>query len=54
MKRWKCTICGWIFDPKNGLPEKNIKPGTSFKDLPEDFRCPECGAMEKWFEELKE
>ena len=53
MIKWKCTICGWIYDPKYGLPEKNIKPGTSFEDIPEDFRCPECGAMKKWFKELK-
>lgn len=53
MTKWKCTLCGWIYDPQHGLPEKNIKPGTSFEDIPEDFRCPECGAMKKWFEVLK-
>jgi rubredoxin len=51
--KWKCTVCGWMYDEDAGLPEKGVGPGTPFKDLPEDFRCPECGAMKKWFEPVK-
>jgi rubredoxin len=49
MAKWKCGICGWIYDSELGLPEKNIEPNTPFESLLEDFRCPECGAMKKWF-----
>ena len=51
MTKMICTMCGWIYDPKVGFPEKGIEPGTSFDDLPDDFRCPTCGAMKKWFKE---
>ncbi len=44
MKKYVCNVCGWVYDPKVGLPEEGIDPGTSFEDLPEDFVCPECGA----------
>ncbi len=44
MEKYICDICGWIYDPMIGLIEKEIEPGTSFDDLPDDFICPECGA----------
>lgn len=52
MTKWKCSICGWIYELELGLPDMNIEPGTAFEDLPDTFRCPECGAMKKWFEVL--
>ena len=44
MKKYVCDVCGWIYDPAEGLPDEGIAPGTSFEDLPDDFICPECGA----------
>ena len=44
MKKYVCDVCGWIYDPKTGLPEEGIEPGTPFEDLPDDFVCPDCGA----------
>ena len=38
----RCDVCGWIYDPAQGLPDQGIAPGTSFADLPEDFICPIC------------
>jgi rubredoxin-NAD+ reductase len=43
MDKYVCDACGWVYDPKEGLPEENIEPGTSFEDLPDDFVCPICG-----------
>ncbi|MCP4581061.1 MAG: rubredoxin [candidate division Zixibacteria bacterium] len=43
MTKYVCDVCGWIYDPAVGLPDEGIEPGTSFKDLPDDFICPECG-----------
>lgn len=54
MSKWKCTICGWIYDPEIGLPEENIEPGIAFENLDDGFRCPPCGAMKKWFEVMKD
>lgn len=46
---WVCTVCGWMYDPKLGLPAKGIEPGTSFEDLPYDFVCPLCHAPKSDF-----
>jgi rubredoxin len=54
MTKYRCTICGWVYDPYVGVPEEYIKPGTPFENIHDKFRCPQCGAMKKWFEALKE
>ncbi|MBO8446617.1 MAG: rubredoxin [Bacteroidetes bacterium] len=43
MKKYRCTVCDWIYDPAVGDPEAGIEPGTAFEDLPEDWVCPLCG-----------
>ncbi len=52
MKKYKCTLCGYIYDPAAGDPENNVVPGTAFEDLPDDWTCPECGAEKTEFEPL--
>lgn len=49
MEKWECRICGYVYEPEKGDPEGNIKPGTSFEDLPDDWICPECGASKDEF-----
>ena len=49
MQKYICNVCGWIYDPEKGLPERGIKPGTKFEDLPGDFTCPECGVGKDQF-----
>jgi rubredoxin len=44
MEKYKCTICGYIYDPEQGEPSDGIEPGISFNDLPDDYECPVCGA----------
>ncbi len=51
--RYICNICGWIYDPATGVPTEGIKAGIDFKDLPEDFVCPECGVGKDQFTLLK-
>jgi len=50
MKKYKCTVCNYIYDPENGDPENGIKPGTSFEELPDDWTCPVCGVDKSLFE----
>jgi rubredoxin len=50
MKKYKCSICGYIYDPQAGDPDSNITPGTPFEKLPEDWVCPVCGANKSFFE----
>jgi rubredoxin len=51
MKKFKCTICGYIYDPDEGDPSSGIEPGLAFEDLPDDYTCPVCGAGKEEFEE---
>jgi rubredoxin len=52
MKQWRCTICGYVYDPAEGDVENGIPAGTSFEDLPDSWVCPECGAGKDLFEEI--
>ena len=50
MEKYRCTICGYIYDPANGDPDNGVAPGTAFKDLPDGWVCPVCGAEKDMFE----
>ncbi|HBN86296.1 MAG TPA: rubredoxin [Clostridiales bacterium] len=54
MKKYVCTVCGYVYDPKIGDPDQDIEPGTAFEDLPDDWVCPECGVDKSMFEEEEE
>lgn len=47
--RYRCTICGYIYDPASGDAENGIEPGTPFEDLPPDWVCPICSASKDSF-----
>lgn len=51
MKKWVCTVCGYVYDPEKGDPENGIEAGTSFENLPDDWTCPVCGVGKDMFEE---
>jgi rubredoxin len=52
MKKWECSVCGYIYDPEVGDPDSGVDPGTSFDDLPADWVCPDCGATKDEFDAL--
>ncbi len=52
MKKYGCSVCGYVYDPEIGDPEHGIAPGTEFEDLPADWTCPDCGVDKDLFEEL--
>jgi rubredoxin len=52
MSQYRCTICGYIYDPDNGEPDSDIPPGTAFETLPDDWKCPVCGAPKDAFEKI--
>ena len=49
MDKYKCDVCGYIYDPEKGDPDGGIKPGTKFADIPDDWTCPVCGADKSQF-----
>ncbi len=50
MKKYKCTVCNWVYDPELGDPDNGVQPGTAFEDIADDWTCPECGAGKDSFE----
>lgn len=58
MKKYRCTVCGYTYDPEEGDSDGGIEPGTPFNELPDDWVCPVCGASKQAskeeFEELEE
>lgn len=50
MKKYRCVICNYIYDPVEGDPDNDVAPGTPFEDIPEDWTCPLCGAGKEDFE----
>jgi rubredoxin len=53
MKKFRCIICGYIYDEENGDPNTGIEPGTAFEDIPDDWLCPICGAGKGEFTEIE-
>ena len=50
MKSWQCTICNFIYHEADGWPEDGIAAGTRWEDIPNDWECPDCGAMKDMFD----
>jgi rubredoxin len=54
MRKFICSVCGYIYEEAKGIPDGGIAPGTKWEDLPEDWTCPLCGAEKSEFRELGE
>ncbi len=54
MKKYKCEVCGYIYDPEQGDPDNSVQPETPFEDIPEDWVCPLCGVGKEQFVEVEE
>ncbi len=52
MEKWRCELCGYIYEPETGDPEGGIKPGTPFEELPDEWVCPVCGAGKDQFTKI--
>ena len=50
MKKWRCNVCGYIYDPAIGDPDNGVPPGTPFEKIPDDWVCPLCGVGKEEFE----
>lgn len=51
--KMKCKNCCYIYDPEKGESRWDIKSGTEWKDVPDNFICPFCGGPKKMFKPLK-
>ena len=53
MNKYVCTVCGYVYEPEQGDPDNDVKPGTKWEDVPDDWVCPVCGASKDEFEKEK-
>lgn len=49
-RKYRCTVCGYIYNPDEGDPPGGVSEGTSFDDVPDDWTCPICGVPKTDFE----
>ncbi|MSQ99618.1 MAG: rubredoxin, partial [Xanthomonadales bacterium] len=46
---WACTVCGFVYSERLGLPDEGILPGTAWEDISDDWICPDCGTCKADF-----
>lgn len=49
MRKFVCSICGYIYDEAKGIPESGIAVGTRWEEISSDWLCPLCGASKSEF-----
>ncbi|KAL2635850.1 hypothetical protein R1flu_007329 [Riccia fluitans] len=47
--KYECRSCGYVYDTSKGDPNYPVPAGIEFAGLPEDWRCPTCGAAKTFF-----
>jgi rubredoxin len=52
MAKWRCITCDYVYVPEYGDPGRGIPPGTAFEELPDDWKCPECGVPKSMFQKM--
>ncbi|KAJ7559220.1 hypothetical protein O6H91_04G074600 [Diphasiastrum complanatum] len=50
--KYECRSCGHVYDQSVGDPTYPIAAGLEFQKLPDDWRCPTCGAAKSYFNSL--
>jgi flavin reductase (DIM6/NTAB) family NADH-FMN oxidoreductase RutF/rubredoxin len=53
LKKYRCQVCNYVYDPENGDEKAGIAPGTGFEDLPRKWTCPICGVTKEIFQEIR-
>jgi rubredoxin len=49
MYQCQTVNCGCIYDPSRGDRKAKVPKGTRFKELPDNWCCPVCGARKRCF-----
>jgi len=52
LDRYECRACGYVYEPLKGDSTTEIPANTPFTALPEDWRCPVCGARKPQFSNI--
>ncbi|RJO64497.1 MAG: High molecular weight rubredoxin [Candidatus Omnitrophota bacterium] len=49
LKKYRCSVCNYVYDPVIGDPDAGVTAGTPFEQIPDTWVCPVCGAGKKDF-----
>ena len=52
MEVWQCAVCDLIYDEVNGSPKKQVAAGTTWEEIGESWKCPDCGAGKASFRKV--
>lgn len=52
-KLYLCNGCGYEYDLLLGDPDSDVRPGTTFQELPDGWTCPHCGESTDQFIEIE-
>ncbi len=52
LDKYRCSVCGYVYDPQLGDPDNKVPPGTPFANVPTGWTCPMCGASKEEFEKV--
>ena len=47
MSRYACPSCGYLYDEATGDAHEGFPAGTPWRDVPDDWCCPDCGVRDK-------
>jgi rubredoxin len=47
MTRYRCEVCGYVYDETAGEPREGFPAGTPWDSVPDEWACPDCGVREK-------
>ncbi len=50
MEKYRCKVCGYVYDLEKGESDSGIELGTPFEKLPDNWVCPVCGVGKDQFE----
>jgi len=53
VKKYRCTVCDYVYDPAEGDEAADVPAGTPFEELPDGWLCPICGVGKDRFEPLE-
>ncbi|UCC94545.1 MAG: rubredoxin [Candidatus Omnitrophota bacterium] len=54
MTKYKCLVCGYVYDPQVGDPDGGVPAGTPFEEISDSWVCPVCGVDKNQFEKVQE
>jgi len=47
MARYRCPGCDYLYDEAIGAPREGFPAGTPWRQIPDDWCCPDCAVREK-------